>query len=95
MNDENEVPKTTPPRVRPENVLTIVEMYLVYQEYDGLFNSYVDCACKVGDLMPCVGCEGGPRHDCEPGWIEPCPEECCEHEFHIGRTSTSLRKREP
>jgi len=45
------------------NVLEIVEEYLIKFNFDGLFNSDLECGCFLGDLCPCESdfCQ------CEPG----------------------------
>ena len=60
------------------NVRGIIENFLKTNQFDGLFNESLECACEIGDLVPC---ESDPL-DCEPGWKEPCdcPEE---HQWHI------------
>lgn len=37
------------------NVIDIVRIYLEQHGYDGLFCPAWDCACLVGDLVPCDG----------------------------------------
>ena len=53
--------------------------YLKANGFDGLFNDN-DCACSINDLMPC----DEPGLDCQPGFKFPCPEDCGEHDYHIG-----------
>lgn len=54
-------------------VLDVVRERLVADGYDGLCADGGECACLVGDLMPC----GEMRHDCLPGHKGPClPEDC-------------------
>lgn len=60
-------------------VLEIVRAYLEQNGYDGLYAS-CECACKKDDLAPC----GQIGEECEAGYIQPCPLECGEHEYHIG-----------
>lgn len=46
------------------NVFEIVKDYLRNNEYDGLYNTQIPCACTLGDFMPC----GEPSPHCEPGY---------------------------
>ncbi len=62
-------------------VKDIVIAYLVAHGYDGLYSSG-ECGCKTDDLMPCLHDAIG---DCRPGYFQPCPEDCGEHEWHIGK----------
>jgi len=57
----------------------IVRIFLDANGYDGLFNND-DCACKTSDLFPC----DEPKYDCQAGYKFPCPEDCGEHDWHIG-----------
>lgn len=41
--------------------------------FDGLFNSFLDCACVIDDLMPC----GNNCDNCEAGYIIRC--DCRDH----------------
>jgi hypothetical protein len=60
-------------------VKDIVVLHLKANGFDGLTESVGDCACEVGDLMPCNS-EGIDY--CQPGYRVPC--ECGEgHQFHI------------
>lgn len=47
--------------------------------YDGLYFPG-ECACKTDDLYPC----GERQSGCLPGVLKPCPEDCQEHNWHIG-----------
>ena len=62
------------------NVKQITEEYLIKHKFDGLWSD--ECACKLDDLMPC---DDWGMNKCEPGYEMPCPENCSEHDFHIGR----------
>jgi len=69
-------------------VKEIVEKYLQENGYDGLFNSSGECACKIGDLIPCWS-EG--LENCRAGHLVPCPgpehceaAACGESCWHIG-----------
>lgn len=62
------------------NVKKIVEEYLIKNNFDGLWSD--ECACILGDLMPC---DDWGIDNCEPGYKRPCPKNCGEHDFHIGR----------
>jgi hypothetical protein len=53
------------------NVLSVIEKYLTDNKFDGLYVPG-ECACRVGDLMPCQGFCG----DCLPGYLGPGNEEC-------------------
>jgi hypothetical protein len=60
-------------------VKEIVRKYLEENGFDGLCYSG-ECACINDDLMPCDdNCIG-----CEAGYVIDCPEECGEHDWHIG-----------
>ena len=64
-------------------VRAIVKKYLEDNDFDGLYNSSIECGCVISDLMPC---EYDCISDCVPGVRVPCvPEECpvggCD--FHI------------
>ena len=52
------------------DVKEIVKKYLKDNGYDGLVRLDVECGCKLDDLMPC----NGPEVDCEPGYLQSCPE---------------------
>jgi len=69
-------------RVKMETRMTlaeIIEKWLLENKYDGLFNAEDECACEIGDLMPCIG----PQIDCEPGYKGPC--DCKDnHDWHMG-----------
>jgi hypothetical protein len=63
------------------DVLEIVRLYLVEHGYDGLYEPG-ECACQVGDLMPCgeyAGC-------CRPGYRQRCDGTCAAGrcDYHIG-----------
>lgn len=49
------------------NVKEIIKAWLKEHKYEGLFNSDIECGCKLDDFMPC----GEMRHDCEAGYIQP------------------------
>jgi len=61
----------------------IIERSLRQDGFDGLYNSDGECACKIGNLMPCEGDMGGPSSECRAGYKTPCPSTCKEHSFHI------------
>lgn len=49
-------------------VREIIEQYLKENGYDGLYCPiYGECACVVGDLMPC----DNDCSECEPGYRHP------------------------
>ena len=60
----------------------MVAVYLKAHGYDGLWNT--ECACKLSDLFPC----GTEYLDCKAGHYMPCPDDCGEHNFHIGEKET-------
>ena len=62
------------------DVIEIVAEYLDREGYDGLYSSCGDCACKTDDLAPCGEIHG----DCAAGYLQPCPPDCGEHDWHIG-----------
>ena len=49
------------------NVKEIIKAWLKEHKYEGLFNSDIECGCKLDDFMPC----GEMSHDCETGYIQP------------------------
>lgn len=59
----------------------ITEKYLKENGFDGLVSPRHECACKIGELMPC----DTPNPTCVPGYLAPCSDETCgeEHAFHI------------
>jgi len=58
-------------------VKEIVTKYLKENGYDGLCHAECECACELGELMPC----DEPCEECEPGYKVPC--DCGDHDFHI------------
>lgn len=58
----------------------IVEQYLKMNGYDGLFNVWLECACKLDDLMPC----GDPDFDCTAGHFVECLEDS-DFDWCIGK----------
>jgi hypothetical protein len=64
-------------------VADIVEMWLIENGYDGLYQEE-SCACLATDLAPC--CDNG--WNCFPGVLVRCNPETCEQggecRFHIG-----------
>ena len=62
------------------DVRQIVADYLRENGFDGLYNLVVDCACKLEDLAPC-DCN---LLDCKPGYLQPCPPDCGDHDWHMG-----------
>ena len=69
-----------------KNVSQIVSDYLRENGFDGLYNAG-ECACKIDDLGPC-DCS---IMNCEPGYLQPCPPECGEHNWHIGAQCDASR----
>lgn len=53
----------------------IIENWLKENGYDGIY-SPGECACKIGDLMPC----GTDASECEPGYQHPGDEDA---DFYI------------
>jgi hypothetical protein len=64
-------------------VKEIIKEYLERNGFDGLW-SEDDCGCENSDLFPCEGEYGSGIPDCKPGYKSKCPEDCGEHEWHIG-----------
>ena len=60
----------------------ITEKYLKENGFDGLYNDG-ECACKVGDLMPC----GNPSPLCSAGYLSTCSERCGCGSWHIVKKS--------
>jgi len=63
----------------------IVKQWLEANVYDGLYNSYLDCACEITDLMPC----GNPSLECSAGTKTECDCKGEKHNFHIKVKETS------
>lgn len=66
-------------------VIEIVQGYLEQNGYDGLFYPG-ECACRKSDLAPC----GNINEQCQPGYLQPCPESCGEHDWHINAPDNCL-----
>ena len=62
-----------------KTIKDIVKEYLEKNGFDGLYYPG-ECACKLSNLFPC---EDTPV-DCIAGYLNKCPEDCEEHDFHIG-----------
>jgi hypothetical protein len=45
-------------------IFDLVTQHLTQNGFDGLYNSWCDCACKIGDIAPCQGIQP----DCKPGY---------------------------
>jgi len=58
-------------------VKEIVKKLLEHRGYEGLFNPLADCACALGELMPC----DEPRPGCTAGYR--APDVTGEHDFRI------------
>jgi len=58
-------------------VYEIIEKYLKENGYDGLYEPYSECDCKIGDLIPCFGHFGR----CKPGYKVSDPSG--EYDFLI------------
>lgn len=59
-------------------VREIIEKYLRENGFDGIYNSDLECGCKLDDLGPCEGCVV----DCSPGHVIYCG--CKDPNWHIG-----------
>lgn len=71
------------------NIKEIIIKYLNDNDFDGLWCE--ECACIKEDLMNCCDfVNGGPTPECEPGYLQECPETCGEHDWHIGKKKYSL-----
>lgn len=68
-------------------VKEIVIEHLKANGYDGLFNEWDKCACKLDDFIPCPA---EKVIDCEAGYLKPCDcgEDC---DFHIGPKETETK----
>ena len=54
-------------KTQNKTVIDIIKQYLVDNDYDGLYNDEIDCACEVSDLAPCCEiskgeCTSGYKH---------------------------------
>ncbi len=79
-----------------KTVEEIIKEYLTKNEFHGLYNSDVDCACKRNDIAPC----GGIGMHCRAGYLQPL-EDDSEYDFVIGKvnhgctkTKTTIKKDE-
>ena len=84
LENTREHPPAQGEKEQPKDVTDIVTQYLKAHGYDGLFNDYMECGCRLGDLHPC---DAGPPGECEPGHLVPCDPETCVadgSEWHIG-----------
>lgn len=68
------------------DVRQMIACFLKSAGYDGLFEAE-ECACKLGDLMPC---DSEAALSCEPGYIYPA-EDDSEFAFMIGRRDSLQR----
>ena len=53
------------------NIQSIVQKYLLENDYDGLYNydsSWDGCSCELDDLFPCDSCA---VRECYPGYKRP------------------------
>ena len=50
------------------NLEKLTEDWLKKNKLAGLYNRAGECACKIGDLMPC----GEPQNNCTAGVEVPC-----------------------
>jgi hypothetical protein len=65
----------------------ILKTWLKAGGYDGLFNSWSECACEIDDLAPC----GNVRFDCKAGYKVNdclCGQGC---DFHIVETKPETK----
>jgi len=58
----------------------IIAHYLKLHGYDGIYNPEGECSCALKDLFPCTELS----YDCKAGHRMPCPDDCGEHDYHIG-----------
>lgn len=71
---------------RALTVIRIVRERLIADDYDGLFNDALDCACLVDDLAPCASI----NEDCAAGHRTSC--DCGDgHAFHVSRPKEEPR----
>lgn len=73
------------------NVKDFVEESLKKAGYGGLFNADVDCACVLGDLMPCESPDCG---ECCTGYKVACADAACDGyglhgHFHVAACKPS------
>ena len=54
------------------DISEIIEKYLKKNNYDGLYNSDLECGCFLNDLFPCIDYS----LDCQPGYKREC--KSCE-----------------
>jgi hypothetical protein len=62
-----------------KNCKQIVIDYLIANNYDGLYNSYLDCGCELDDLIPCGEC----FDQCVPAYRHKCNCTVENHRFHM------------
>lgn len=69
----------------------ILELWLKAHGYDGLYEEYGECACKLGDLCPCDASPEG----CRPGYLSrPGPEDDPDCEWVISEQRPEERLRD-
>ena len=72
-------------------VAQIVEEYLKRNGFDGLYNFFEPCGCKLGDLMPCSDdCSA-----CKPGYKVDCTEKCSEEHDGFGVGGWHIQAEKP
>ena len=71
----------------------IIERELKRHGYDGLFSVAGECACRIGDIAPCVDIESMFDHisDCECGYIVDTPDHP-EFDWMIHREKPEIKK---
>ena len=61
------------------NVKQIIIKHLEDNNFEGLFNTEVECGCEISDLMPCDNMDS----DCQPDYKIECTKcniKDCEYE---------------
>lgn len=66
----------------PSGLQPLVLQALIRDGFDGLYNTGLDCACVLDDLMPC----DAPRLECCSGYRQPLTDEdrAEDYEFRLG-----------
>lgn len=76
-------------------LIDIIQQHLKDNDFDGLYNSNLQCGCERDDLMPC----GEPSAVCTPGYkrlCDPTAEDCADHgvgpgAWHIQQEKPEVR----
>jgi hypothetical protein len=67
---------------KPEVIVSdIITAHLKAHGFDGLYNTYAECACKIDCLAPCEHIDLG---ECKAGYLQSCNPECGCGDWHIG-----------